>query len=66
MRDDWEVCRLLPENDNVTIYTLKSFLLLKIGMFCPRCIKYQVNTFNNKEITVSNNNTVMRTRSRLA
>ena len=37
-RDDWEVRRLLPENDNVTIYTLKSFMLLKVGMFCPRCI----------------------------
>ena len=37
-RDDWEVRRLLPENDNVTIYTLNSFMLLKVVMFCPRYI----------------------------
>ena len=36
--DDWEVRRLYPENDNVTIYTLKPFMLLKVRMFCPRCI----------------------------
>ena len=34
-RYDLEVRRLLPENDNVIIYMLKSFMLLKVGMFCP-------------------------------
>ena len=37
-RDDREVRRLLPENDYVTIYTLKSFLFFKVGMFRSRCI----------------------------
>ena len=38
-RDDWEVRRLLPENDNVTISTLKSCMLLKVGIFFPGCIE---------------------------
>ena len=53
-RDGWEVRRLLPENDNVTKYTLKSYMFLKGGIFFPRCI-YQVNTFNSKEMTANNN-----------
>ena len=28
-RDDWKVRKLLPENSYVTIYMLKSFMLLK-------------------------------------
>ena len=29
-RDDCKVRKLLPENNNVTIYMLKSFMLLKV------------------------------------
>ena len=52
------------KNDNVTIYTLKSYTLLKLKLYIfATMYKYQVNTFNSKEMTPNNNDTVMHTRS---
>ena len=63
-RDDWEVRRLLPENDNVTIYVYIELIYVIEGWYVLSMVyKHQVNTLNSKEITANNNNTVMRTRT---
>ena len=47
-RSDWEVCRLFPENYLYIkiIYVIEGWYVLS------RMYKYQVNTFNDKDIAV--------------